>query len=171
MDDWKSCEAIALDTDYSMNDLFVMYEYFLLGTNPKMSLYDELVSEFKKQEPNNIISDFKNFCAQYKKHIYSAEDKVIYSYRYLRWGVYWRTILTASLHSNYSKHVELSKVLLRYYYLNWIAGNTLSKIKQVSFNLIKWVKDGNNINSIIGELEEHLEQNNTIKRAIKPVHY
>ena len=37
MDDWKSCENMAMDTEESMNDLFVMFEYFLLAKNPERS--------------------------------------------------------------------------------------------------------------------------------------
>lgn len=165
MDDWKYCETIALDTYLSINDLFVMYEYYLLATNPKRGLYDELVAVFQSKDPNKIIADFKNFCLKYKTDIFNAEDKTIYGYWYLRWSVYWKTILTVSLHTKYSSHEELTKVLLRYYYLNWIAGFTLTKIKQISFNLIKWIKEGNGINSIKKELESHLKENNTIARA------
>ena len=35
MDDWKYCETIAQDTYETMNNLFVMYEYFLLAKTPK----------------------------------------------------------------------------------------------------------------------------------------
>ena len=48
LQDWIASEDIALDVNESMNELFVMYEYFLLGTNPKKSLYDELEGQFQK---------------------------------------------------------------------------------------------------------------------------
>ncbi|HPS29581.1 MAG TPA: DUF262 domain-containing protein [bacterium] len=170
MDDWKVCESIAVDTDYPINDLFVMFQYYLLASNPKKGLYDELIAFFGSSKkyrglPNEVISDFKNFCMNYKEKIYYAEDKNIYAFWYLRWGVYWRTILTASLQTNYSSHQTLVKQLLRFYYLNWIAGYTLSKIKQTSFNIIKWVKEGKPIKLIQEELNKHLEENNTIERA------
>ncbi|MBK6483748.1 MAG: DUF262 domain-containing protein [Chitinophagaceae bacterium] len=166
IDDWKSCETIAIDTYYAINDLFVMYEYYLLAANPKRGLYDELVSEFQNKEPNKIISDFKNFCTSYKEHIFDAEDKTVYGLYYLRWAVYWRTIITTSLHSKYPQHQELSKALLRYYYLNWIAGYTLTKIKQISFNIIKWIKEGKPISFIKKELEINLKENSTISKAV-----
>lgn len=167
MDDWKACESIAIDTYYSINDLFVMYEYYLLATNPKKGLYDELVAAFQNKDPNKVISDFKRFCTHYKSNIYDAECKTIYAFFYLRWGVYWRTIITTSLHDNYEDHDQLLKFTLRYYYLNWIAGYTLTKIKQISFNLIKWIKENKSIKYIKKELELHLKENNTIERAIE----
>ena len=57
--------------------------------------------------------------------------------------MYWKAILLTVLIENYSKYEEFAKALRRYYYLNWIAGFTLTKIKQTSFNQIKWINDRN----------------------------
>jgi uncharacterized protein with ParB-like and HNH nuclease domain len=167
MDDWKACENIAIDTEESLNELFVVYEYYLLAENPKKSLYDELVKLFDDKDPNETIADFKDFLTLYKDELYYKEDTVIYSFWYLRWGMYWRSILLAALHNSYFDYTELAKVLQRYYYLNWIAGNTLTKIKQTSFNLIKSIKENKDISEIKEELEKNLKDNNTISRAIE----
>lgn len=167
MDDWKACETVAVDTDESLNELFVVYEYYLLGENPKKSLYDELVKLFEEKDPNETIADFKNFLTLYKTELYNKEDPLIYSFRYLRWGMYWRSILLAALHHRYVDYTELAKTLQRYYYLNWIAGNTLTKIKQTSFNLIKSIKENKSISNIKEELEKGLQDNNTISRAME----
>ncbi|HRH41028.1 MAG TPA: DUF262 domain-containing HNH endonuclease family protein [Pyrinomonadaceae bacterium] len=167
MDDWKSCETIAVDTGESLNELFVVYEYYLLGENPKKSLYDELIKLFEDKDPNEVIADFKNFLYLFKHELYDKEDPLIYSFWYLRWGMYWRSILLAALHHSYPDYTELAKTLQRYYYLNWIAGNTLTKIKQTSFNLIKSIKENKNIAEINEELEKGLQDNNTISRAIE----
>ena len=83
----KACENIAIDTDESLNELFVVYEYYLLGENPKKSLYDELVKLFEDKDPNITIADFKNFLTLYKNELYNKEDALIYSFWYLRWGM------------------------------------------------------------------------------------
>jgi uncharacterized protein with ParB-like and HNH nuclease domain len=170
MDDWKACENIASETDESMNDLFVMYEYYLLAQNPKKSLYEELVDLIKnnggkERDPNDFILDLKNFALTYKEKIYDKEDKLIYSFYYLGWSVYWKTILTTAYKENYSEIENFTKLLRRYYYLNWIAGNTLSRIKQMSFNLIKWLKENKSIVFIENEFNKNLED--TTKRAIE----
>jgi uncharacterized protein with ParB-like and HNH nuclease domain len=167
MDDWKICETIALDTEESLNDLFVVYEYYLLGENPKKSLYDELVKLFEGKDPNETIADFKNFLNLYKTELYRKEDPLIYSFWYLRWGMYWRSILLAALHNSYPDYTELARTLQRYYYLNWIAGKTLTKIKQTSFNLIKAVKEKKPISDIKEDLEKGLQENDAISGAIK----
>jgi len=165
MDDWKSCETIAIDTEENMNDLFVMYEYYLLARNPDRSLYDELKAAFESENPNEVIKQFKDFISYYKLEVYNSTDPLIYSYFYLRWSVYWRTIVTTSLYARYPQHDEFLKILRRFYYLNWLAGNTLSKIKQTSFNLIGYLKEHKPLNQIRDELENQLNDG-VIDRAI-----
>jgi uncharacterized protein with ParB-like and HNH nuclease domain len=167
MDDWKACEMVALDTDESLNELFVVYEYYLLGENPKKSLYDELVKLFENKDPNETIADFKNFLTLYKNELYNKVDPLIYSFWYLRWGMYWRSILLAALHHNYPDYMELAKALQRYYYINWIAGNTLTKIKQTSFNVIRSIKENKNVSEIKGDLEKGLQDYNAVSRAVE----
>lgn len=165
MDDWKICENYSNDTETSLNDLFVMYEYYLLAQNPKKSLYDELVVELKDKDPNKVISEIKNFIGNYKTEIYEKEDKLTYSFFYITWGMYWRAILLTALKTEYQDYTEFSKLFRKYYYLNWIAGNTLTKIKQTSFNLIKWIKEKRSIEFIKNELEQNFPE--TLKRAIE----
>lgn len=165
MDDWKICENYSNDTETSLNDLFVMYEYYLLAQNPKKSLYDELVIELKDKDSNNVISEIKNFIGNYKTEIYEKEDKQIFSFFYITWGMYWRAILLTALKTEYPNYTEFTKIFRRYYYLNWIAGNTLTKIKQTSFNLIKWIKEKRSIDFIKNELDQNFPE--TLKRAIE----
>jgi len=165
MDDWKVCENYSNDTQTSLNDLFVMYEYYTLAQNPKKSLYDELVVQFSDKDSNQIITNVKLFVENYKREIYEREDKLTYSFFYISWGMYWRTILLTALTENYSEYNEFVKLFRRYYYLNWIAGFTLTKIKQTSFNIIKWLKENRTLEFIKGELELNLSQNDTIRKA------
>jgi uncharacterized protein with ParB-like and HNH nuclease domain len=165
MDDWKVCENYSNDTETSLNDLFVMYEYYILAQNPKKSLYDELVLQFSDKDPNQIINNVKLFIENYKREIYERENKLIYSFFYISWGMYWRTILLTALTEKYSNYDEFVKVFRRYYYLNWIAGFTLTKIKQTSFNIIKWLKENRSIEYIKNELDQNMIQNDTLKRA------
>jgi uncharacterized protein with ParB-like and HNH nuclease domain len=165
MDDWKYCENVAIDTDESLNDLFVLYEYYLLGANPKKSLYDELQKEFEGKDPNEAISGFKRFVTLFKNQVYYREDSKMYGFWYLRWSMYWRSIVVTALMVGYKDYEQFVTLLKRYYYINWIAGNTLTKIKQTSFNLIGWLKDGESISFIKQKLNEGLTAD-TVDRAV-----
>ncbi|GEJ47606.1 DUF262 domain-containing protein [Chryseobacterium sp. ON_d1] len=165
MDDWKSCENMATDTDESMNNLFVMYEYYLLGKNPERSLYDELRNLFATKDANDVIKQFKDFVSTYKLKIYNSENTIIYSLYYLRWSVYWRTIVTTALYEKYPDFENFLIKFRRYYYLNWLSGNTLSKIKQTSFNLIGYLKEHKPLEEIETEWNRQLNED-IIQRAI-----
>lgn len=164
LQDWIASENIALDIDESMNELFVMYEYFLLASNPKKSLYDELERQFENEDPLDVIGDFKAFITGYQKLVYDSKSPLDYSFFYLRWSIYWKTILSTAIHSDYPDMEEFKKTVRRFFYLFWIAGFTLSRIKQTSFNLIKWIKEKKLINEIKLELEKSLKENRVQER-------
>jgi uncharacterized protein with ParB-like and HNH nuclease domain len=165
MDDWKYCENIAIDTEESLNDLFVIYEYYLLGENPKKSLYDELQKKLENTDPNQAINEFKAFVTHYKNSVYYREDSIMYGFWYLRWSMYWRSIVLTALTVDYQEYEEFLLVFKRYYYINWIAGNTLTKIKQTSFNIIGWLKENQPLDFIKAKLEEGLTDE-TVQRAV-----
>src|SRR5690606_17680580 len=66
----------------------------------------------------------------------------------------------------YNDYNELQKVLRRFYYLYWIAGKTLTQIKQSSFNIIKSIKENKPILEIKKELEDKLEKDDIKKLAL-----
>lgn len=165
MDDWKYCANIAIDTEESLNDLFVLYEYYLLAENPKKSLYDELQKKLENEDPNEAINEFKAFVTHYKNNVFYREDALMYGFWYFRWGMYWRSIVLTALTVNYKEYEEFLIVFKRYYYINWIAGNTLTKIKQTSFNIIGWLKENKSLEFIKAKLEEGLTDD-TVQRAV-----
>jgi len=154
--DWREMEQSIKNCDINLNDLFIIYEYHILGQNPKKSLYDELQDAFKDKDPNEVIGDIKCFAKKYFTEIYEKADKVIFSFWYIRWNMYWKSILLTALHTSYSEYDSLKQQLRRFYYMYWIAGKTLSQIKQTSFNLIKWVKEKKPMNEIEDELNKKI---------------
>lgn len=161
--DWQSLEQMIKDLDVDINEMLVIYEYYLLEQNPKKSLYDELETQFKDKDPNDVINDFKIFTELYKNKIHNDSEDSIYGFWYLRWNIYWKSILLTALHQNYSDYEKLNKSLLRFYYLYWIAGKTLSKIKQTSFNMIKWVKENKSIDAVNEELNKKIDEDRILK--------
>src|SRR5690606_36122087 len=100
--DWREMEQNIKDLDISLNELFIIYEYFTLGQNPKKSLYEELQTIFKDKDPNEVISDIKEFAYAYKSKIWDSNNKALYSFWYIRWSMYWKAILLTAYHTNYS---------------------------------------------------------------------
>ena len=166
--DWQVMEQIIKNTDINLNDLFIIYQYYVLGGQvPKKSVSAELQEAFKEKDPNEIISDIKKFAEIYAKDIVDNQDKVLYSFRYIPWNMYWKSILVTALHTKYADYEKLKIAIRRFYYLYWIAGNTLSKIKQMSFNVIQFVKENKPIAEIITEIENKISGDKVIDAALQ----
>jgi uncharacterized protein with ParB-like and HNH nuclease domain len=165
--DWREAESHVKDLDINLNDLLIMYEYHLLGENPKRSLYEELQTLFMQADPNAVIADFKDFAEHYHKRVYYSESKITFGFWYLRWSMYWKSIALTAYHSNYPDVESLLTALRRFYYLNWIAGKTLSAIKQSSFNVIKAIKEKKPTSAIVSDLENKLKEGGIVQRAVE----
>lgn len=133
---WKAIEVICNKYDFSMDDFFVFYEYFKLRKNPKRQLSDEITDIVKNNEINSIVTELLSFAKNVEK-VFTAQDPVIYSLRYIPWKFYVNTTIATAYQVGYERIDELLNELRRFYYLSWISGKTLNGIKQTSFNLIE----------------------------------
>jgi uncharacterized protein with ParB-like and HNH nuclease domain len=167
MQEWRYTEQIIKKFDDSLNDVLILYEYHLLGSNPKKSLYDELVAQFKFKNSLDIIKDFKKFVENYDRHLWEVDNTDVFALWYLRWNFYWKSILLTAHHTNYQDIPKLTTALKRFYYLYWIAGKTLTAIKQTSFNLIGQVKEHKPIADIEAMLQKKIEDDKIIPMAIQ----
>jgi uncharacterized protein with ParB-like and HNH nuclease domain len=167
MQEWRYTEQIIKKFDDGLNDVLILYEYHLLGSNPRKSLYDQLVEQFKSKNSLDVIKDFRKFVENYDKYLWEINNTDVYALWYLRWNFYWKSILLTAYHVNYNDILRLTKALKRYYYLYWIAGKTLTAIKQTSFNLIGYVKDKKPIAEIEAILQKKIEDDKIMPLAIQ----
>lgn len=165
MHDWRLCEEWVKELDVTLTDMFTYYEYYLLTSNPKKSLVDELKAQFKGKDSNAVLRDFKRFVECYK-NLYNSTDKLTTSFWYLPWGTYWATMLIAAEHVNYPEKEELKKIIRRFFYLNYMSGKTLNGLKQTFLNLIGSIKKKEPIAVIKDTLETKLLIDNTINIAL-----
>ncbi|MCD8416096.1 DUF262 domain-containing HNH endonuclease family protein [Tenacibaculum dicentrarchi] len=149
-----------LDIDSMLNT----YLYYKLASNPKNRLDKELLDIFKKEEKDSleIIKEISDFSDAYIQ-LYGLQNKYIFCLKYLRHKIYWNAIITTALFENYQDIEKLTKLLVAYYYQNWIAGKTVARIKQTSFNLLKLIKSNSPIEKIKEELKSNLEYYGTTK--------
>ncbi len=167
--DWREIERNVENSDINnIDDLFTFYTYYELATNPKKSIYEELQTVFNKskKDSNKFIGEVKRFSDNYHNEIYINPDKSIYALRYLPWNIHWRSIILAGLQNEYPDISRLIKILSRFYYLYWIGGFTLSKVKHPSFNIIKQVKELTPIDDISSSIEEFIINDEVIRYAI-----
>lgn len=176
----KDWDAIKGKLDYKEKDkdrdkefvaLFTTYLYYRTTTNPQTFLHKELLGNLEQEKKPidslKVIRDIKNFSESFVK-VKKSENIKVYCLRYLRHEVYWTSILCTALHKNYEHYDELVKVITAYYYQNWIAGHTLSRIKQTSFNILKSVKENKTIEKIKEEIKRNLgNTTHEYKRALE----
>jgi len=161
---WREMETISNQIEEDLEDLFTYYEYYLLARNPKHSLYDELTNTnwFKEKDPNKAIYHVKTFIDNFSK-ISQLESKLIFSFWYLPNQVFWKSILTTAKMRDFDDFEGLCKELRKFYYCYWIAGYTTSKIKQLSFNLIGWIKEEKRLDEIKKEIDGKMTEDNVFK--------
>lgn len=149
-------------SDLYMDNMLNTYLYYRKASNPKNRLDKELWDVFEKSWKNSleIIQEIYNFSISYIE-ILKQEDKNIYCLRYLRHKIYWNSILVTAHFTDYSYIDDLKEILVAYYYQNWIAWATTARIKQTSFNILKYIKQKQSIQDIKGEIYKNLEDYNT----------
>lgn len=172
---WKDIANKLDEFDESMEDLFTYYVYMKLKENPKNNLFEEfkniLKRDFSNEEKINIfIQEIKKFADTYLD-LYSERKDIdtyrkIHSMAYLREGRFWKVILTTYCLKYWSEDIKtMVDTLFEFYYLNYIAWESVNPYKQLSFNLIKDVAEGNlDINKLKNDIETYYKKQNTLYR-------
>jgi len=146
--DWTDINSELKFNDFDIESMLTTYLYYKIATNPKSRLDKELLSVFKKEKKDSleIINEISDFSKAYIK-LLTMNDKYIFS----------------AIFIDYKEIEELKKVLVAYYYQNWISGATVARIKQTSFNILKAVKANKSIKDIKSEMKLNLDKYGTTK--------
>ena len=166
--EWNDIENKAKEFEEDLTNLFIYYEYYLLASNPRKSLYEELINLFKNKCPKEIIYQFKCLLS-YLDEIDSENSKVIYSLYYLRHNIYWKSILLSAKLERWSNEdfIGLARLLRNFYYLYWIGDYTSSKTKQTSYNIIGWIKEKKDLNFIRDKLKQKLSEDRVLNKVLR----
>lgn len=147
---------------FDFEDMLQSYLYYKIASNPRKRIDEELLDIYKKENVDSLsaINEISRFSDSYLEVMESA-DKYIYILKYLRHTIYWTTILSAAKYLNYSDFEQLKKNLAAYYFQNWLAGATIARIKQTSFNIISEIKKKSSVKKIRDLLKNNLEKYKT----------
>ncbi len=153
----KSIEGIDID----LEDFFNTYLEYADPSNSKERADKELKKVFKdsKKDACEFIYGVSAFMKSYTD-LLKNQDRYIYLLRYLP-SRYWASILTTALYVKYPDFDALKKLLVSYYYQTWIAGGTITRIKQTSINIIKNVKSNKGIETIQELILNNIDSYNT----------
>ncbi|GAA8869611.1 DUF262 domain-containing protein [Helicobacter pylori] len=156
----KSIESIDID----LEDFFNMYLEYADPSASKKRADKGLKKVFKdsKKDACEFIYGVSTFMKSYTD-LLKKQDRYIYLLRYLP-SRYWASILTTALYVKYSDFDALKKLLVSYYYQTWIAGGTITRIKQTSINIIKNVKSNKGIKTIQELILNNIDSYNTFNQ-------
>lgn len=156
---WKEIEKDCKDNDENFQELFKIYLHFCILKNTKSAFNEEFKAYFDKngKKSNQMILDIRNFVKNLVQ-VKDENDPFIFMLKQCNTS-YWKMILTTAKHIEYADYNELKALITKYYYQSWIAGGTENRIKQTSFNVLKAVKENNDISIVKQMLLENLEKN------------
>lgn len=156
---WENINTTLDCSGFDFEGMLNTYLYYKLSSNPKSRADKELLAIFAKESRSalEIIKEIGDFSDAYVATL-TEENKHLYCLSYLRHKIYWTSILTTATFTNYPDRDLLKKLLVAYYYQNWIAGATIARIKQTSFNIIKLIKAGKPVKMVIDEMQEGLRK-------------
>lgn len=161
---WEKINGDLKFNNFDLDGMLNTYLYYKIATNPKNRLDKELITVFEKENKTSLetIKELSDFSTAYIKTL-NGSDRYIHCLKYLRHRIYWTSILSTAIFSNYNQIKDLKKLLVAYYYQNWIAGATVARIKQTSLNVLKLIKENKPIHEIKEALNSNLKKYKTTK--------
>ncbi|MCQ2865814.1 DUF262 domain-containing protein [Helicobacter pylori] len=159
---WNDLSQKCSDNDLKMETLFSWYLTYLNPVTSKEKTEKRLVTWFKNlnKTPLEYLKGVEDFYNAYGE-VLEMQDRYAYLLSYVA-SDYWRVILCTSLLHHYSdQDIEaLKKLLVKFYYQNWVAGRTNSKIEQTCCNIINALKEKKSIENIASIVKKYLDNNN-----------
>ncbi|MGL2843972.1 DUF262 domain-containing protein [Helicobacter pylori] len=159
---WNDLSQKCSDNDLKMETLFSWYLTYLNPVTSKEKTEKRLVTWFKNlnKTPLEYLKGVEDFYNAYGE-VLEMQDRYAYLLSYVA-SDYWRVVLCTSLLHHYSdQDIEaLKKLLVKFYYQNWVAGRTNSKIEQTCCNIINALKEKKSIENIASIVKKYLDNNN-----------
>lgn len=165
---WEEINTNLSFSGFELDSMLNTYLYYKLSTNPKSRLDKELLQIFSLEGKSSlqIIKEIADFSKSYINAL-NDDCKYLYCLKYLKHKIYWTSILSTAIFTDYAEINKLKKYLVAYYYQNWIAGATVARIKQTSFNIIKLIKKNEPVDKIFVEMQSNLTNYSTTKSFLE----
>ncbi|GHS50474.1 hypothetical protein JP0128_05630 [Helicobacter pylori] len=142
--------------------LFSWYLTYLHPVTGGKNMEERLADQFERlnKTPLEYLKSVEDFYNAYCE-VLEMQDQHAHLLSYLE-DNYWRAILCASILHDYSESEikDLKKLLVKFYYQDWVAGKTRSTRSQTCCNIINALKEKKNIDDIISIVKEYLNEKN-----------
>ncbi len=163
---WNALSQKCSDNDLTIETLFGWYLDYLNPVTSKEKTDKRLVTWFKKLDKTTLkyldgVEDFYNaYC-----EVLEMQDRHAYLLFYKN-DDYLRVMLCASLLHRYSQsEIEaLKELFVKFYYQDWVAGQTSSARSQTCCNIIKALKEEQSVEYIASIVKKYLDDKNITQR-------
>ncbi|GHR05194.1 hypothetical protein VN0434_01100 [Helicobacter pylori] len=164
---WNALSQKCSDNDLTMETLFSWYLDYLNPVTSKEKMEKRLVTWFKNlnKTPLEYLKGVEDFYNAYCEML-EMQDRYAHLLSYKE-DDYWRVMLCASLLHGYGESdIEaLKELLVKFYYQDWVAGQTKSTRSQTCCNIIIALKEEKSVRHIASiVVKKYLDDKNITQR-------
>ncbi|WP_283491979.1 DUF262 domain-containing protein [Helicobacter pylori] len=164
---WNALSQKCLDNGFDMETLFSQYLVYLESKTSREKMEKMLVTWFKNlnKVPLEYLKGVEDFYNAYGE-VLEMQDRYAYLLSYVA-SDSWRVVLCASLLHRYSdQDIEaLKELLVKFYYRDWVAGQTKSTRSQTCCNIINALKEKKSVRYIASiVVKKYLDDKNITQR-------
>ncbi|GAA7662995.1 DUF262 domain-containing protein [Helicobacter pylori] len=147
----------------------ILFSWYLTYLNPVTSgknMEERLADQFERldKSPSEYLDGVEDFYNAYCE-VLEMTDRHAHLLSYLA-SDFWRIILCASLLHHYSEsEIEaLKKLLVKFYYQDWVAGQTKTTRSQTCCNIINALKEKKSVEHTASVVKKYLNDKNITQR-------
>ncbi|WP_120806071.1 DUF262 domain-containing protein [Helicobacter pylori] len=163
---WEDLRQKCLDNGFTMEILFSQYLVYLESKTSKEKMEKMLVTWFKKlnKTPLEYLDGVEDFYNAYCE-VLEMQDRHAYLLSYKN-DDHLCVMLCASLLHRYSEsEIEtLKELLVKFYYQDWVAGQTKTTRSQTCCNIINALKEKKSMDYITSIVKKYLDDKNITQR-------
>ncbi|WQW20647.1 DUF262 domain-containing protein [Helicobacter pylori] len=157
---WENLRQKCLDNGFAMETLFSQHLTYLNPVTSKEKMEKRLVTWFKNLNKTpleylDVVEDFYNaYCEALE-----MQDRYAHLLSYKDDDYLCVILCTSLLHRYSDRDIEaLKKMLVKFYYQHWVAGQAKSTREQTCCNIINALKEKKNIDDIISIARKNLDE-------------
>ncbi len=163
---WNALSQKCLDNGFDMETLFSQYLVYLESKTSREKMEKMLVTWFKNlnKVPLEYLKGVEDFYNAYGE-VLEMQDRHAHLLSY-KDDDYLHVILCASLLHHYSdQDIEaLKELLVKFYYQDWVAGQTRTTRSQTCCNIINALKEKKSVENIASIVKKYFKDKNITQR-------
>ncbi|MCH4602522.1 DUF262 domain-containing protein [Helicobacter pylori] len=163
---WNALSQKCSDNDLAIETLFSWYLTYLNPVTSKEKMEKRLVTWFKNlnKTPLEYLKGVEDFYNAYCE-VLEMTDRYAHLLSYKDDDHLIVILCTSLLHRYSESEIEaLKELLVKFYYQDWVAGQTKSTRSQTCCNIIKALKEKQSVENIASVVKKYLDDKNITQR-------